>query len=180
MEPFVGEVRMFAGRIAPRGWVFCDGRELPVSGYEILYSLIGNTWGGDATKFNVPDMRNRIPVGVGTGPSLSPRVLGQTGGADSVTLSVGNIPAHNHALMACNTVATMPTMDAGVGFAQPPFLAHGKQVRYVPPSAAPTKQDLDSQVLTPDVGGSLPHENRMPCLGITFIMATTGLYPERP
>ncbi|HZD04287.1 MAG TPA: tail fiber protein, partial [Longimicrobiales bacterium] len=98
-EPFVGEIRMFAGNFAPRGWAFCDGQLLAVSQNDALFSLLGTIYGGDGrTTFGLPDCRGRIPLHAGSGPGLTPRALGSKGGAGKVTLTVNQLPSHTHPL----------------------------------------------------------------------------------
>ncbi|MBD3756388.1 MAG: phage tail protein, partial [Gammaproteobacteria bacterium] len=100
-EPFVGEIRMFAGNFAPRGWAFCDGQLLAVSQNDALFSLLGTIYGGDGrTTFGLPDMRGRIPVHQGSGPGLSPRRLGSKSGAETETLTVNQMPSHTHFFLA--------------------------------------------------------------------------------
>ncbi|MFY1113097.1 MAG: tail fiber protein, partial [Methanosarcinaceae archaeon] len=98
-EPFIGEIRMFAGNFAPRGWAFCDGQLLPISQNTALFSILGTTYGGDGrTTFGLPDLRGRVPVHAGSGPGLSTVRLGDTGGAETVTLSQAQMPSHNHTI----------------------------------------------------------------------------------
>jgi microcystin-dependent protein len=100
-EPFVGEIRMFAGNFAPRGWSFCNGQLMAISQNSALFSLIGTIYGGDGrTTFALPDLRGRVPLHAGEAPGLSHYALGQRGGAEQVALSVEHLPNHNHALMA--------------------------------------------------------------------------------
>src|SRR3954449_11195634 len=104
-QPYVGEIRMFAGNFAPAGWMFCEGQLLPISENEILFQLIGTTYGGDGqSTFALPDLRGRIPLHFGNG-----FVLAETGGAESVTLTVNQIPAHSHALLATTSLGTATT-----------------------------------------------------------------------
>src|SRR5437764_7501815 len=101
-QPYVGEIRMFAGNFAPAGWMFCEGQLLPISEYETLFNLVGTTYGGDGqSTFALPDMRGRVPIHMGNGFTLA-----ETGGVESVTLTVPQIPAHSHALLASNNLAT--------------------------------------------------------------------------
>src|SRR5215210_6450234 len=104
-QPYVGEIRMFAGNFAPAGWMVCDGQPLPISENETLFQLIGTTYGGDGeSTFNLPDLRGRLPMHQGGG-----FVLAQTGGAEQITLTVNQIPAHNHALLASSGIGSLPT-----------------------------------------------------------------------
>lgn len=96
-EPYVGEIRMFAGTFAPRGWAYCDGQLLAVSQNDVLFSLLGTIYGGDGrTTFGLPDLRSRIPLHQGIGPGLSPRRLGSRGGSESETLTANQLPSHSH------------------------------------------------------------------------------------
>jgi microcystin-dependent protein len=98
-EPFIGEIRMFGGTFAPRGWALCDGQLLSISTYTSLFSILGTTYGGDGrTTFALPDLRGRAPIHAGTGPGLSPKTLGQKGGTQTETLSIVQMPSHNHTI----------------------------------------------------------------------------------
>lgn len=106
-DQFVGEVRTFAGSYAPSGWALCNGATLPIANNEVLYSLIGTTYGGDGqTKFNLPDLRSRIPIGTGTSSAGAAYKLGQTAGTETVVLQQAQIPLHAHNLMANSAAAT--------------------------------------------------------------------------
>lgn len=172
-EPFVGEIRMFAGNFAPRGWAFCDGQLLAVSQNDALFSLLGTIYGGDGrTTFGLPDLRGRIPIHAGHGPGLSERRLGSKGGAEKVTLTVNQLPSHSHPLQATSAlastrdpVATSPPK----GFARAQFDAYTPQ--FVP-------QGMSAKSVT-NVGGSRSHTNLMPFLCIHFIIALVGIYPSR-
>jgi microcystin-dependent protein len=169
-EPFVGEIRMFAGNFAPRGWAFCDGQLLAVSQNDALFSLLGTIYGGDGrTTFGLPDLRGRIPIHAGTGPGLSPRRLGAKGGAENVTLTVNQLPSHGHPMQATQSAANERNPDGRVP-AQAP-LADLWSTR---------SQDVNmaSGAIT-NVGGSRSHTNLMPFLCINFIIALFGIYPSR-
>src|ERR1700745_1125064 len=102
-QPYVGEIRMFAGNFAPAGWMFCEGQLLPISEYEPLFNLIGTTYGGDGqSTFALPDLRGRVPVHMGTGGGLSTYTIGESGGVESVTLNQQQIPVHNHMVYTNN------------------------------------------------------------------------------
>lgn len=169
-EPFVGEIRMFAGNFAPRGWAFCDGQLLAVSQNDALFSLLGTIYGGDGrTTFGLPDCRGRVPIHAGTGPGLSPRRLGAKGGAESVTLTVNQLPSHRHALTA--TVAPgQETAPSGSLLAQSSIDAYTTDTAIM--------VNMNSQSMT-NVGGSRSHTNLMPFLCINFIIALFGIYPSR-
>ncbi len=161
-SPFTGEIRMFAGNFAPLGWAFCDGSLLSIADNDVLFTLIGTTYGGDGiTTFALPDLRGRAMVGAGQGPGLANYVEGQVGGAETVTLSVGQIPAHGIAIAAAAT-GTRPSAALG--------LAPGGS--YAPIASA-------NAALAP-VGSSQPHENLAPFLTVSFIIALFGVFPPQP
>ena len=169
-EPFVGEIRMFAGNFAPRGWAFCDGQLLAVSQNDALFSLLGTIYGGDGrTTFGLPDMRGRIPIHAGSGPGLSPRRLGAKAGAENVTLTVNQLPSHTHPMQATANFASEAAPGGNV-------LAQSTVVNMYM-EADPTTA-LSSSSLTA-VGGSRSHTNLMPFLCINFIIALVGIYPSR-
>lgn len=183
MDPFLGEIRMFAGTFAPVNWHLCDGSILPVSTYTGLFSLLGGLYGGDgSTTFGIPDLRGRVPVGQGQGTGLTNRLLGQTDGESSVTVGDADFPAHTHAFNVSNTTATTPILSPGVGLAQPVVPATGKTVRYAPATAtpAPSQQSMQALSITYAAGGGLDHDNLMPYLAVNYIICVLGLYPTRP
>jgi len=168
-EPFVGEVRMFAGNFAPRGWAFCDGQLLAVSQNDALFSLLGTIYGGDGrTTFGLPDLRGRIPIHAGHGPGLSQRRLGAKGGAEKVALTVNQLPSHDHPATA--TTGTATSRDP-VGNAPASALADVYIDELAPIPLSP-------QAIS-NVGGSRDHTNLMPFLCIHFIIALYGIYPSR-
>jgi len=170
-EPFVGEIRMFAGNFAPRGWAFCDGQLMAVSQNDALFSLYGTIYGGDGrTTFGLPDLRGRIPLHQGTGPGLSERRLGSKGGAENVTLTTNQLASHSHDWNA-NTAAANQTSPQGHVTAQTalPFKFYRAE--------AQTK-DMASPTIQP-TGGSRSHTNLMPTLCVHFITALVGIYPSR-
>lgn len=169
-EPFVGEIRMFAGNFAPRGWAFCDGQLLAVSQNDALFSLLGTIYGGDGrTTFGLPDLRGRIPVHAGHGPGLSERRLGAKGGAEKVTLTVNQLPPHGHPLRASADVANESNPAGRVPAQTSTFDLY---------AAAGTPSPLAATAATA-VGGSRSHSNEMPYLCIHFIIALVGIYPSR-
>ncbi len=166
-EPFVGEIKMFAGNYAPRGWAFCDGQLLDASQNDALFSLLGTIYGGDGrTTFGLPDLRGRIPVHAGSGPGLSPVRLGQRIGQEQVALSVGQIPSHNHPLSVSKDMASGSNP---VGMT----LARSTSDTFAGDLEAAAMQPLSS------AGGSQPHSNLMPSLCVNFIIALFGVYPTR-
>ncbi|BDU71958.1 phage tail protein [Mesoterricola silvestris] len=163
-SPYIGEIRMFAGTFAPVGWAFCDGAELPISGNDALFNLIGTTYGGDGVNvFALPDLRGRLPLHAGPG-----YVLGQTGGQESVALTASHMPPHSHGLLAVAApgAAAVPAPEGNL-------IAGGRSRMFVPAGAA---TPLGVAALTP-VGQGLAHDNLMPCLAVNFIISLFGVYP---
>ncbi len=170
-QPYVGEIRIFAGNFNPNGWAFCDGAILPISENETLFNLIGTTYGGDGqSTFALPDLRGRIPIHQGTNPGTGTNYqLAESGGVESVTLSTQQIPSHPHSLLASGDVANVPNPGQNV-------IARSGQVSAflnASPSVA-----MSNQFLVP-VGGNQPHENLMPYLCLNFIISLYGIYPSQ-
>lgn len=167
-EPFVGELQMFGGNFAPRGWALCDGQLLAVADNDALFSLLGTIYGGDGrTTFGLPDLRGRVPVGSGQGPGLSARALGSKFGAEQAYLTSGQVPAHTHAWEATTGAATA-TSPVGAR------LAAGQVYSSDQPDTA-----LSAGAVSPSAGGQQPHNNEQPFLVINFIIALYGIYPSR-
>ncbi len=163
-QPYVGEIRMFAGNFAPAGWMFCEGQLLPISENETLFQLIGTTYGGDGqSTFALPDLRGRIPLHFGNGFTLA-----ETGGVEEITLTVSQIPAHSHPLLASSSPGTASTPVLNL------------------PAEAPTInvyiQDVTNSNMNPaavsSVGGSQPHTNFQPYLCVDFIISLFGIFPS--
>jgi microcystin-dependent protein len=169
-DPFVGEIRMFAGSFAPRGWALCDGQLLTVSQNDALFSLLGTTYGGDGrTTFGLPDLRGRIPIHQGQGPGLSSRRLGSKSGAERVSVAANEVASHNHPWYASADPAE-DTDPAGHTVAT----ATGTDLY-----GTVGPKTMDPQAITPGTGGGQPHGNLMPFLCIHFIIALFGIYPSR-
>lgn len=163
-QPYVGEIRMFAGNFAPAGWMFCEGQLLPISEYETLFQLIGTTYGGDGqSTFALPDLRGRIPVHQGSG-----FILAETGGAEEITLTVSQIAAHSHPLLASTSVSTLTDPGGNVSAQTGTF--DGYQTTG---GASP----MASQSIS-SVGGSQPHNNFQPYLCVDFIISLFGIFPS--
>lgn len=164
-QPYVGEIRMFAGNFAPAGWMFCEGQLLPISENETLFQLIGTTYGGDGqSTFALPDLRGRIPIHMGNG-----FILAETGGAEEITLTVSQIPAHNHPSLASTGTATTQTPGPGVLFATAQASAY-----FNLPDAL---TNLSASSVS-GTGGSQPHTNFQPYLCVDFIISLFGLFPS--
>ena len=162
-QPYVGEIRMFAGNFAPAGWMFCEGQLLPISENETLFNLIGTTYGGDGqSTFALPDLRGRIPIHQGNG-----FILAETGGAEEITLTVNQIPAHSHPLL-CTTNPSNDANPASNLFAEPTTVS---PFSVIPPTVAMAPQSVSP------VGGSQPHTNFQPYLCVDFIISLFGIFP---
>jgi len=169
-EPFVGEIRMFAGNFAPRGWAFCDGQLLAVSQNDALFSLLGTIYGGDGrTTYGLPDLRGRIPIHAGSGPGLSPRRLGAKAGEEKVTLTVNQLPSHTHPMQAATAAGTQSNPSGE-------YLAASPSIRMYRPGTPNAAMNSGS---ISQLGGSRSHSNLMPFLCIQFIIALFGIYPSR-
>ena len=168
-QPYVGEIRMFAGNFPPNGWLFCDGSTLPISEYETLFQLIGTTYGGDGeSTFNVPDLRGRIPVHQGTGPDGATYTMGEMAGVETVTLTTQQIPQHNHALVATQNVGQQGTPGGNL-------LANSQGPQ--PYLQENPDGQLNGQAIQP-AGGNQPHENMQPYLGLNYIISPFGIFPS--
>lgn len=166
-QPFIGEIRMFAGNFAPVGWSFCNGAIIPIDQNDALFNLIGTTYGGDGqTTFALPNLQSRIPIHVGPGFAL-----GQAAGAETVTLTTSQIPAHSHVPQASNVSTSPPnvTSPAGNVWAQSTLGAFS--------SAAPTLS-MDPAAIG-STGGSQPHDNMVPYLVVNFIISLFGVFPSQ-
>ncbi|KQZ44059.1 phage tail protein [Duganella sp. Root1480D1] len=172
-DPYIGEIRMFGGNFAPAGWAFCDGQLLPISEYDTLFTLIGTTYGGDGqSTFALPDMRSRVPLHCG---SLQGRsfTIGEMGGAESVTLTSQQIPSHTHTIIgstergsgAFTNLTGYPAATVSAGTA-----LYGTSDNNVQPMAA--------GAITA-AGGSQPHDNMAPYLGVNFIISLFGIFPQQ-
>ena len=171
-NPFVAEIRIFAGNFAPKGWALCDGQLMPISQNTALFSLLGTTYGGDGkSNFALPNLQGCAPMQAGQGPGLSLRDLGETGGEQSVTLIQTEMPAHNHTAQA-STTGGLP--DPGNNAWASGLKGHGQ---FYSPSSVDNVQM--NPFGTSIAGGSLPHNNMPPYLGLTFIIALQGVFPPR-
>lgn len=174
-DPFVGEIRLFAGSYAPQGWLACDGSQVLISENEILFTLLGTTYGGDGVRtFALPDLRNRLPVGQGSGPGLTSRVMGQTFGVANVSLTQAQLPAHSHTIQGSADVASTGTPGAASVLAT---LASGTLYDSGVPN--PTLERKLSPQSIPVVGGQAAHSNLMPTTALNYIIATIGVYPQQ-
>jgi microcystin-dependent protein len=166
-SPFVGEIRIFGGNFAPAGWAFCNGQLLPISENDVLFNLIGTTYGGDGQQtFALPDLQGRLPMHMGTGAGLSPRVIGEKAGVESVTLTTQQLPVHSHAPLAVSGSGNQSTPQGGVwaGVTTSIYTSNPPNIAFNPALGGIT-------------GGNQPHENLMPYLAVSFIISLFGIYP---
>lgn len=169
-EPFIAEVRIFAGNFAPRGWAFCNGQLLPIAQNTALFSLVGTTYGGNGqSTFGLPDLQGRAPMHRGNGPGLNARQLGEKGGSATVTVTEAQMPAHTHALQASDqpAISSQPAGNLPAITREDIYSASGTPVPMRPDALTPT-------------GGGQAHNNMQPFLALYFIIALTGIYPSRP
>jgi microcystin-dependent protein len=170
-EPFLGEIRMFAGNFAPKGWAMCNGQILPINQNTALFSLLGTFYGGNGiATFALPDLRSRVAIHEGQGPGLSPYNLGQVGGVESVTLLSSQIPAHTHSVNAATTGGNQPSPASGF----PAIESTGTSLNY----SSASNTTMNGSMIAPNSGGQA-HENRQPFLAVNFIIALQGIFPSR-
>lgn len=171
-QPFVAEIRMFAGNFAPTGWAQCNGQLLPISQNTALFSLLGTFYGGDGkSTFALPNLEGSTPLGQGQGPGLSEYFLGQQSGAQFITLLTTEMPLHNHNVQAYRD-------DPADSAVPSPSTVLGRATALAPYRPAPSNTTLNFQA-TSIAGGSLPHNNMMPFLTVLFIIALQGVFPPR-
>jgi microcystin-dependent protein len=169
-SPYIGEIRMFAGNFAPLGWEVCRGQSLSISEYDALFTLIGTTYGGDGEMtFNLPDLRSRVPVHMGT-QGANTYTIGQAGGTERVALTTQQLPGHTHAPLA-NATGNSLTPGGNVWAASP-------AVQFVEPLPANLDASMPADSIS-SAGGGQPHENRIPFLAVNFIISLYGLDPTQ-
>ncbi|MGD0735482.1 MAG: tail fiber protein [Terracidiphilus sp.] len=177
-EPFIGQLSLVAFNFPPVGWAFAAGQIVPIAQYAPLFSLLQTTFGGDGrNNFGIPNMQNNVAVGVGQATPLSNYVLGQSGGAQNVTLSGNQVPPHTHAPMATGGREATSSNPSGTTFSD--SVVGNIYVVPPPPPPAPTLTQM-SQSITNSFGGGQQHNNMMPYQGLNWIIALQGIYPERP
>lgn len=173
-DPYVGEIRLFGGNYAPEGWELCNGQTLAIANYETLFAVIGTTYGGDGnTTFALPQLQNILAIGTGQGPGLQNYVLGQQGGQYAVTLTAATMPAHSHPLLAATGNSTslepMNNLFAATDSSYVSYLDSSK--------TGATVQAAAPSMLTNN-GTGQAHANMMPTLGVSYIIATNGIFPS--
>ncbi|MFV0597951.1 phage tail protein [Shewanella sp.] len=196
-DPFIGEIRMFAGTFAPRGWAFCNGQLLPIQSNQALFALIGTTYGGNGqTTFALPNMQGRVPVHQGQGSGTSQYVLGEMAGQETVTLTSSQMPIHNHAVDLTGTGNVSVALGASTANGNTPTpspttvpakVASGLNALNAFSSTAPdtnllpvnTTTSVHLTGTTTNTGNSLPVGVRQPYLTVNFIIALEGIFPSR-
>lgn len=170
-DPYVAEIRMFAGNFAPTGWAMCNGQILPIAQNTALFSLLGTTYGGDGkTTFALPNLQMRAPLHPGAGPGLTPRLLGESAGSATETLTASQMPAHIHAMQASAALATTTVANGNL-------LAQANVPN--PPYHDPSMMNPMAAAVLGANGSSAPHENMQPYLALSFIIALQGIFPPR-
>ncbi len=175
-EPMLGEVKMFAGNFAPRGWAFCEGQLLQIAQNQALFSIVGTMYGGDGrTTFGLPDLRGRVAVGVGNGPGLSPINIGQKKGAETTTLNSSNLPAQ-----AASTVSGISTINIDGGKNnQKGAQKDNQEITVLVPSGTPGSTPATTIKAGGGSGGGQSINNVQPSIGIRYIIALQGIFPSR-
>ncbi len=174
-EPFLAEIVMFAGNFAPRGWAFCQGQILSIAQNTALFSLLGTTYGGNGTTtYALPDLRGRVPVGTGQGPGLPSVQLGEVSGEPTHTLIITEMPAHNHTGQAAGHTDPGTSSSPGGGTWA---TSTSRDNMYI--NSPPNSPMAANTVTVGLAGGSQPHNNMQPYLGMNFIIAVEGVYPSR-
>jgi microcystin-dependent protein len=169
-DPYVGEIRMFAGNFAPNGWMFCEGAPLAISENDVLFQLIGTTYGGDGEEtFNLPNLASRVPIHMGTGPDGTTYQIGEMAGTEQETLTTQQIPNHSHPL----------TVTTSAGNVQPPSGAILAQSTVADMYIEDTPDGTLAASSVQPAGGSQPHENTQPFLCINFIISLFGVFPSQ-
>lgn len=185
-QPYVGEIRMFAGTFAPNGWLFCEGQLLPISENEVLFQLIGTTYGGDGeSTFALPNLSGRVPIHMGTGPDGTTYQIGEMAGVEQVTLTMQQIPQHSHALSgpllpgygansgnSASPVGTFPAIFPGLK-------QYGKTANLDPATQMQPPTGYNSNIVLAPSGGSQPHYNMQPFLAVNFIISLFGIFPSQ-
>jgi microcystin-dependent protein len=170
-SPYVAEIRLFGFTFAPNGWAFCNGQLLSISNFQALFTLLGTTYGGDGqSTFALPDLRGRVPIHQGQGSGLSTRVIGQLGGVENVTLTVNQMPSHNHLVNATSDAATVN----GPGTRYLGHVAAG-----APPIYATTSSNTMDPSMISIAGANQPHTNLQPYLAVSFCISLFGIYPSQ-
>ena len=200
MEPFIGQIIMFAGNFAPRDWAFCQGQTLAISEYTALFSIIGTTYGGNGrTTFDLPDLRGRAPIGQGQGNGLTSRIMGEQIGIEDITLSTAQMPIHSHAAkttISGSSVTAKLKASSAEGTTNVPlnnYLAKPSNIGLQSINMYDSSADIEmasdaieidlsavtANTTTDDTGGNSAHNNIQPSLVMNYIICVNGIYPSR-
>lgn len=173
----IGEIRLFAGDYAPDGWVICDGRALNISDYQTMFDLIGTTYGGDGQSyFNVPDLQSRVPIGAGQGAGLPNYNLGETGGTEKNTLTIGNIPAHNHHYQGFGVLVSSEDGHRPAPVGNYPAV-NGQNMYSTTADSQMAQDTLTVTIADSGVAAPAAINNLQPYLSINYIICCNGIYP---
>ena len=168
-DPFLGEIKMCSFNFAPKGWALCNGQFLPINQNQALFSILGTTYGGNGqTSFALPDLRDRVPIHFGQGPGLTLHTLGERSGAASHTLAIAELPAHNHGVRASTAFGSVVS-PAGMYPSRNPAAI---------PQYGATADVAMAPLAIGNTGGSQPHDNTQPYLGLNFCIALVGSFPQ--
>lgn len=175
-DPYIGEIRMFGGNFAPRGWALCQGQLLGIAQNSALFAILGTSFGGNGTtNFGLPDLQGRVPMNWGQGVGLASRTLGEQGGSETVILQTQQMPAHNHMMMVADAAGDQPSPSGN--FIAQTIGGDGSPLNGFTGSGANSTMNPSSISVT---GNSQPHGNMQPYLAVTFIIALEGIFPPRP
>jgi microcystin-dependent protein len=176
-DAYLGEIRLFAGNFAPNGWMKCEGQLLPIATNQALYAILGTTYGGNGqTTFALPDLRGRLPMGQGSGPGLTPTVIGEQQGSENTTLLINNLPAHNHTMQVYNgsgSLDSLTTSTAYLSLIQNPDLSRSNAFTTNAPNATLNTGTLST------TGIGTPFSRKQPTTTITYIIAVQGIFPTQ-
>ena len=195
MEPLIGQMMMFAGNFAPRGWAFCDGQLLPINQYTALFSIIGTTYGGDGrTTFALPDLRGRVPMHEGQGPELRQRTLGEKMGREEVALGLNEMPTHTHTVDSTklkgnisfstkkgntNTPSATTLLAQGIGTKGRDEIGNANIYQTSSVASGSIEIPTSGDISIGNAGASQAHYNMQPYLVVNYIIALQGMYPSR-
>ena len=179
-NPFLGEVQIFAGNFAPRGWAFCDGQLLPIAQNTALFSLLGTTYGGDGrTTFALPDLRGRAVIGPGNGPGLTSRRLGQKLGSERETLSVAQMPSHNHLSTTASSLVDLSNEVGASDNSDEQYISNHLGGFNEDATSGAKLEGVSSTTTINNTGGGQSHNNVQPSQTVNYIIALIGIYPSR-
>jgi len=179
MEPFLGQITLYACNFAPYGWLQCQGQILPIQQYAALFSLLGTNFGGNGTSnFSLPNLQSTVPIGQGQGAGLSDYVMGETGGSENVSLTLSTMPAHSHPMLAYTATATATNPAGALTAKGPSSGGHGGGDATTLYSTTAPNVALAPGSVGP-AGGNIPHSNLQPLLALNWCIATTGVFPTR-